>query len=229
MPGFGVQASESSSSSSRTDSIFESDIFARLFGDASNIAGNINTSGLTTAANDLFQSGQGFLGDLQSISAGTDVSGEFLSGLVSGESGLVDQNIAALGEDLGQFFNEELLPGITSQAVAGGQLGGGRQGVAQGKAIEAVGREFRRGSLDIRNADLTRRTVAASALSGQRTSAAQVGLVGAQQQFDLANAGTLAPFSPFLTLAQILGNPTVLTESESESSSSSFGVEGGLT
>ncbi len=45
------------------------------------------------------------------------------------------------------------MPGITSEAVAGGALGGGRQGVAQGKAVESVGREFRRGSLEIRNAD----------------------------------------------------------------------------
>ena len=226
---FGIGASESSSSSSSSQSVFEEDIFARLFGDASNIAGGINTSGLTGAANDLFSSGQGFLGDLQSISAGTDVSGQFLQDRISGQGGFVDENIAALGQDLGQFFSEELLPGITSQAVGGGALGGGRQGVAQGKAIESVGREFRRGSLDIRNADLQQRQSAAIALSSQRTSAAQAGLVGAQQQFDLANAATLTPFSPFLTLAQILGNPTVLTQSRSESSGSSLsvGVGGG--
>ncbi len=220
---FGISGSISESSSSSSQSIFESDIFARLFGDASNIAGGINTSGLTDAANQLFNSGQGFLGDLQSISSGDDISGQFLRDRISGEGGFVDENIAALGEDLGQFFSEELLPGITSQAVGGGQLGGGRQGVAQGKAIESVGREFRRGSLDIRNADLRQRQDAATALSGQRTTAAQAGLVGAQQQFDLAQAGTLAPFSPFLTLAQILGGPTTLTESESSSSSMSLG------
>lgn len=219
---FGIGGTRTSSSSSSSQSIFESDIFARLFGDASNIAGNINTSGLTEAANQLFSGGQDFLSDLQSISAGEDVSGEFLSSRISGEGGFVDENIAALGEDLGQFFSEELLPGITSQAVGGGQLGGGRQGVAQGKAIESVGREFRRGSLDIRNADLRERTAAASSLSASRTSAAEAGLVGAQQQFDLANAATLAPFSPFLTLAQILGDPTTLSESESQAEGKSL-------
>ncbi len=224
---FGIEGTVSESSSSSSQSIFESDIFARLFGDASNIAGGINTSGLTDAANQLFNSGQGFLGDLQSISSGEDISGQFLRDRISGEGGFVDENIAALGEDLGQFFSEELLPGITTQAVGGGQLGGGRQGVAQGKAVEAVGREFRRGSLDIRNADLQQRQNAATALSAQRTSAAQAGLIGAQQQFDLANAGTLAPFSPFLTLAEILGSPTTLTESESSSSSMSLGIESG--
>ncbi len=226
---FGIGGSTTSSSSSSSQSIFESDIFARLFGDASNIAGNINTSGLTDAANELFSGGQSFLGDLQSLSAGDDVSGQFLRDRISGEGGFVDENIAALGEDLGQFFSEELLPGITSQAVGGGQLGGGRQGVAQGKAIESVGREFRRGSLEIRNADLRQRQDAATALSGQRQSAAVAGLTGAQQQFDLANAATLTPFSPFLTLANILGGPTTLTESESQSEgrSLSFRTGGG--
>ena len=224
---FGIGGSTTSSQSSSSQSIFESDIFARLFGNASNIAGSIDTSSLTDAANQLFSGGQGFLGDLQSISAGTDVSGQFLSDRVSGEGGFVDENIAALGEDLGQFFNEELLPGITSQAVGGGQLGGGRQGVAQGKAIESVGREFRRGSLDIRNQDLRERTTAATALSEQRSSAAQAGLTGAQQQFDLANAATLAPFSPFLTLAEILGDPTALSESQSSSKGRSLSLSTG--
>jgi len=98
--------------------------------------------------------------------------------------------------------------------------------VAQGKAIESVGREFRRGSLDIRNQDRRERIGAAATLSQQRISASQAGLTGAQQQFDLANAATLTPFSPFLTLAEILGRPTVLGESQSTSSSRSlsFGV-----
>jgi len=225
---FGLSGSESSSSSSSSQSVFMANLFQQLFGGASNVAGNIDTSGLTDMANGLFSSGQDFLSDLQGISAGTDASGQFLQDIISGKSSMVDENIAALEEDLGQFFSEELLPGITSQSVSGGALGGGRQGVAQGKAIESVGREFRRGSTDIRNADLQRRQQAASQLSAQRLSAAQAGLQGAQSQFDLANAATLAPFSPFLTLSQIMGNPTVLTESQSESSSTSLGFEVGF-
>lgn len=224
---FGIGGSTASSQSSSSQSVFEADLFRRLFGGASNVAGQIDTSALTTFANELLESGTGFLGDLQSLSAGTDVSGQFLTERISGEGGFVDENIAALQEDLGQFFSEELLPGITSQAVGGGQLGGGRQGVAQGKAIESVGREFRRGALDIRNRDLRERAEAARALSGQRLSASQAGLTGVQQQFDLANAATLAPFSPFLTLAQILGSPTTLTESQSSAKSKSLSLSFG--
>ncbi len=224
---FGIGGSSSSSQSSSSQSVFQSDIFAQLFSGASNVAGGIDTAGLTDAANQLFTSGSGFLSSLQEQSAGTDVSGEFLSSRVSGEGGFVDENIAALGEDLGQFFNEQLLPGITSEAVGGGQLGGGRQGVAQGKAIESVGREFRRGSLEIRNQDLRERSDAARTLSAQKLSASQAGLTGVQQQFDLANAATLTPFSPFLTLAQILGSPTVLGESQSSSKSKSLSLTSG--
>lgn len=224
---FGISGSESSSQSSSSQDVFAADLFKKLFGDASNVAGGIDTAGLSQTANTLFDSGTGFLGDLQELSAGEDVSGQFLSGLISGEGGLVDENIAALSEDLGQFFNEELLPGITSEAVGGGQLGGGRQGVAQGKAVESIGREFRRGSLEIRNADLRQRQDAAKTLSAQRLTASQAGLTGAQQQFDLANAATLAPFSPFLTLSQILGAPTTLTQSQSSSKSKSLGFTSG--
>ena len=224
---FGISASKSSSQSASTQDVFAADLFRKLFGEASNVAGGIDTAGLTERANELFDSGTGFLGDLQEISAGEDVSGQFLSSLISGEGGFVDENIAALSEDLGQFFNEELLPGITSEAVGGGQLGGGRQGVAQGKAVESIGREFRRGSLDIRNADLRRRQDAAKTLSAQRLSASQAGLTGAQQQFDLANAATLAPFTPFLTLSQILGSPTTLTQSQSSSKSKSLSFSTG--
>lgn len=212
---FAISGSRQDAQSTSEQEVFLQDFFRRLFSGATDVAGGIDTQGLTDAANALFSSGSGFLSDLQGISAGTDVSGEFLRGTISGEGGLVEENISALGEDLSQFFNEELLPGVQSEAVAGGQLGGGRQGVAEGKAIEAVGREFRRGSLDIRNADLRRRQDAATQLAAQRLSASEAGLTGAQQQFELANAATLAPFSPFLTLAQILGDPTVLTQQQS--------------
>lgn len=214
---FNIAGSESRARSDQN--VFLADLFKNLFSGAKNVAGQIDTQGLTEAANSLFSSGSGFLADLQSISSGQDVSGQFLTDRISGEGGFVDENIAALGEDLGQFFEEELLPGIQSDAIAGGQLGGGRQGVAQGKALEAVGREFRRGSLDIRTEDLRARTDAASRLSAQRLSASEAGLAGARTQFDLANAATLAPFSPFLTLAQIMGDPTVLTRSRAKSRS----------
>jgi hypothetical protein len=44
----------------------------------------------------------------------------------------------AIGDMVGQFRNQ-VLPGITNDAVAAGGLGGSRQGVAQGLAIQGLG------------------------------------------------------------------------------------------
>ena len=188
-------------------------------------ASGIDTTGLTAAAESLFDTGSGFLSNLSDISSGTDVAGQFLEGRVSGEGGFVDEQIAGLEEDLSTFFGG-LNAQITSEAVGGGALGGGRQGVAQGEALRTVGREFQRGSTAIRVADLDARQRAAGTLQAGQVSAAELGLRGTQSQFNLANATSLAPLSPFLTLSQILGGPTTLTESQSSSKSKSLSLEG---
>jgi len=220
---FGISGETSSSQTTQSSSqrVFEQDIFRQLFSGATGAAAGIDTSGLTTAAENLFSQGSGFLDSLQGVAGGTDVAGQFLEGRVSGEGGLVDEQIAGLESDLGRFFQEQILPGITSEAVGGGALGGGRQGVAEGAAAATIGREFQRGSTAIRTADLEARQRAAESLQSGRTSAAELGLRGTESQFNLANATTLASLSPFLTLSQILGSPTTLTESELQSTSES--------
>lgn len=215
----------SSASSTSSQSIFESDIFKRLFASSEGAAAGIDTTEMTTAANDLFTQGQGFLGNLQGISEGTDVSGQFLEGRITGDSGLVDEQITGLGEDLSEFFGR-MNTQITSEAVGGGGLGGGRQGVAQGEAMRTVGREFQRGSTAIRMADLDARQRAAEGLTSGKLSAAELGIRGGESQYNLANAATMAPLSPFLTLAQILGGPTTLTESEAQSKSRTRSLSG---
>jgi hypothetical protein len=221
--------SSSSSSSSSVQDVFEANAFQKLFGQASNVAGGIDTSQLTSQANALFQGGQGFLENLESLSSGTDEGSQFLKSAIAGNDDLVNQNIQSLGEDLGAFFNEQLLPGITSSAVGSGQLGGGRQGIAQGAAVDSTAEQFRRGSLDIRNNAFKDRIDASRTLQTSVRDASTAGLAGSQTQFDLANAATLSPFSPFLTLANILGDKTTLTQSESESKSKSgsFGIGAG--
>ena len=41
---FGISGSKSSSQSSSSQDVFSADLFRQLFGDASNVAGNIDTS-----------------------------------------------------------------------------------------------------------------------------------------------------------------------------------------
>lgn len=207
-----ISGSEGFGKSSSEQSIAFEDIFARLFGGAEGVAGGLDPSMLTDAANQLFNSGSAFL---QGI--GNDQGTQFLQDRLSGENQVLEDQINLLGQDLSNFFNEELLPGITSKAVDGGQLGGGRQGVAQGKAISEVGKQFTRGSVALRSADITARDNAAATLSGNSISGASVGLGGLGPLEGVADLGFSAGIAPYERLAAILGGPTVLSSSSSSS------------
>lgn len=240
--GFGASTSESNSSASSFDqsnsqsdsggfgvseseqSVAFEDIFARMFGGAEGAAGGLDPSMLTDAANSLFSSGSGFM---QGIS--DNAGGNFLQDRLGSDNQVLEDQIGLLGEDLGNFFNEELLPGITSQAVDGGQLGGGRQGVAQGRAISEVGDLFTRGATALRAGDISARDSIASGIDDRSISGAQAGIQGAGTLAGIADMGFSAGLAPFERLAGIMGGPTVLGSSSSTSAdwaaafSSSFG------
>lgn len=212
-----VSGGYSTSGSQSQDSVAFEDLFAKLFGGAGDAAFGLDTSTLTTQANQLFGSGASFLQGLQ----GTPEQ-EYLEGRITGENPLLQQNIDALGEDIGKFFSEQINPEITSQAVAGGTLGGGRQGVAQGLAAEAAGKEFQRGALGLRTADMAQRDAAATNLGGLRSQAAGTGLSALPGLAGLAEFAATSPLAPFMALADIMGGPTVLGQSSSESEAGDF-------
>ena len=226
--GFGGSRSSSTSNSQSTDqstsrsfsggasqssseqSVAFEDIFARLFGGAEGAAAGLDPSMLTNTANQLFSTGTGFMSQI-----GGDAGTAFLQDRLTGGNEVLQQQIDLLGEDVGQFFNEQLLPGITSDAVAGGQLGGGRQGVAQGRAIQEAGNQFTRGATALRAGDITARDAAAGTLAGNTVAGAQVGLQGLGGLAGIADMGFSAGLSPYERLAGILGGPTVLGSSQS--------------
>ncbi len=229
---FGIGGSTSTSNSqsssfdrSRSDSVsggaaasqsdqriaFE-DIFARMFGGAEGAAGGLDPSLLTGAANDLFSSGQNFM---QGI--GGDAGTDYLSSRLSGDNPVLQEQIDLLGEDLGNFFNEELMPGITSEAVGGGALGGGRQGVAQGAAMREVGDQFTRGTTALRAGDIGARDAVAGTIAENSLTGAEIGLGAAPGLMGLADAGFSAGMAPFERLAAIMGGPTTLGSSSSSS------------
>jgi len=229
---FGFSASKSSSSSSsssyeeaksRSDSggvsasqsdqrIAFEDIFARMFGGAEGAAAGLDPSMLTDAANQLFGSGMDFMGAI-----GGDAGTAYLQDRLTGENPVLQQQIDLLQEDLGNFFNEELLPGITSQSVSGGALGGGRQGVAQGAAMREVGNQFTRGATALRAGDIAARDMAASNLAGNAISGAQTAFAGMGTLMGVADRGFSAGMAPYERLSAILGGPTVLGSSQSAS------------
>lgn len=220
----GSVAGGASTSRSRQEIAFE-DVFARLFGGAEGAAAALDPSMLTEAANLLFAGGTDFLSRI-----GGDRGTAFLTERLSGDNQVLEDQIDLLGEDLGEFFAEQINPVITSEAIAGGQLGGGRQGVAQGQAAEAVGREFRRGATELRARDIDARDRVASILADQNLVGIQAGLAGLPGLAGIADFGFSAGIQPFERLAAILGGPTTLTSSDAEAAdfsrafSESFGT-----
>lgn len=213
-----TQTSQSQAGSQNRSSqdIAFADLFSQLYGGAASTAGMLSGAPVQSAANMLFSGGTGFLDSLQG-GAGQD----YLANRVSGESPVLGEQISALGSDLGKFFQEQLNPAITSQAVAGGQLGGGRQGVAQAGAAGEVARQFQQGATALRGADIQARDAAARDLMSGQTQAAGVGLSALPSLLGLRQQGSLAALAPYQALAGILGGPTVLTQQQGTSFSDS--------
>lgn len=226
--GYSLEGSSSISDSvarsrSFTDVAF-SDLFADLYGKAGGATARMASQvpGFTQQANMLFSGGVDFLDSI-----GGGAGADYLEGRVGGSSPVLQDQIDLLGEDLGRFFAEDLNPRITSGAVAGGTLGGGRQGVAQGRAAEAVTREFARGATDLRARDIAARDAAAGTLLSQRNQGAAIGLSALPALLGVAEGGFGAELAPWQALAAIMGGPTTLAGSEAldvaSAVSSSFG------
>lgn len=220
--GYGINQSSATSSSggrssglslgSSTSDVFASDLFRQLYTGAVGAAGSINPALATERVNQLFTGGASIIEQL----AGGGAGAEYLARRLGGNDDVLNSQVDALGEDLSRFFSEELNPAIRGSAVAGGSLGGGRQGVAQGLAAEGVTREFARGATELRSADIARRDSAAlGLLSAQGANAATA--LNALPQLAALGSGTEA-LAPYAALSEILGGPTVLTQSEQMSS-----------
>jgi len=224
---FGIGGSKSSTNSTSnaqstdqsTQSVFGADLFQQLYGDAMGATGKI-AANLPTYQGDaatLFSGGTGFLDQL----AGGDAGSNYLTDRLGGDNSILNAQIGGLSSDLSKFYNEQLLPGITSDSIMSGTLGGGRQGVAQGAAAGEVARQFSQGVTQLRSSDQQQRDAAAGVLTGSRNTAAGIGLNALPNVLGLSQAGLSSDILPQQLLAQILGNPTTLTQSFGQSSASS--------
>jgi hypothetical protein len=186
------------------------DIFAQLYGGATGAANQalLEAPELSGTARQLFTGGVGMLEGL-----GQDAGTQYLEGRL-GDEGFADQQIDLLREDTGRLFSEELNPAITSRAVAGGTLGGGRQGVAQGLAMEGANREFQRGALDIRMQDQQRKDDIAASIAANSLAATNTGLGALPGLLDTFQQGQGTQLGVYSSLSSILGGPTVLSQSQ---------------
>lgn len=210
----------STSQGASTQSIAFEELFRQLFGGATNAAAKAAqlVPALTGQAASLFDAGGQFLQQLQG-GTGTD----YLANRLTSPSSVVNEQIGLLGEDIGAFLRNEINPTLVSNAIKAGGLGGGRQGVAQGIASQAALQQFQRGAAGIRAQDQAQRDAIAGQLAGLQQQGAATGLGALGGLYDLATAGVGAELAPYQMLAQILGGPTVLTQSQQ----SSYGTQTG--
>jgi hypothetical protein len=191
----------------------------------------------------------GGLGAMGDLAAGNTQGQQLMAQQASGSSPVLGAQIGQLGQDLSKFFSQSLMPGIQGEAVAVNAMGNPRQGIAQGLAAQGVTDAFGRGVTDLRTADYQNQLGAAQALTQSQGMGAQglsnlgLGSMGLGQQgygqgmaslsglYGLGMSPFSAQWSPLQNLAGIIGGPTVLGQSQSTNSSSSWNAEGsfGLT
>lgn len=217
----GASQSTNASQSASSQRIAFEDLFAQLYGGASSVTGRLaaNAPALSEQAQLLFSGGTQFLEGL-----GGGAGEDYLASRL-GPNAELDEQIAGLSADIGDFFRNEINPAISSSAIGNGQLGGGRQGVAQGLAAKAAAREFQTGVTNLRTQDLAARDAAARELMAGRTAAAGTALTMLPGMLDLATGGFNAELAPYAALAGILGGPTTLTESTSTATGQSSSSE----
>jgi len=120
-------------------------------------------------------------------------AGGLSQSLFSGANPWVQGQINNLGQNLGNFYNQQLLPGINQQSSFYGGTGGGRQGVAQGLAAQGVAQQFQQGANNIYAQSLQ----------------------NAPDLFNLGMAPWQAQWEPYRQMAGLLGSPTVLGQGTS--------------
>ena len=182
-------------------------------------------------ANQLGGIGQGFLQNLQGIAGGGGAGQQFLEQRLSQQNPFLNEQISQLGTDISDQFNQSILPGIRRNATAVGGLGGAREGVATGLAAQGAQDAFAQQAASLRFQDIGMRQQAAGQLQQGQNLQAQAALGGLGSLGGLANLGLspfAAQFSPLAQFGNLLGGPTVLSQSQGTSSgsgsSSAFGI-----
>jgi hypothetical protein len=214
----GTSQATSAGSSFGTQRIAFEDLLRSFYGNATDAVASqaANAPLFADEAQQLFTGGLGFLDQLQAL-PGDD----YLNSRISGEDQAAQGQIDVLGENLGRFFDERLMPAITSRGVSTGTLGGSRQWVSIGRAAGEVGQSFTSGVSSILSNSQAARDALAMGMNTNALGAASAGLNALPGVLGLAGAGFNAGVSPYLSLSQILGSPTVLSESGSSTQAQS--------
>lgn len=129
---------------------------------------------------------------------------------------LASQQVNMAQRDIGRAFNQQVLPGLTSSAIASGGLGGSRGSIAAGLAGQEALRQMGDVSVGLRSNAYNQAAQAASQQGALR-------LGGAQAGFNMGMGMQAAPWQALQAYSGILGGPTVLGQSFNQTSGWNYG------
>lgn len=126
---------------------------------------------------------------------------------------LVQRQIGDLGTQMGKFFNEQLMPGITGSAIGAGQFGSGRNQIATGQAAGDVMDAYSQGLTSIMGNAYNQALGAAGMQSQNMIGASNQLAQNAMGMSNLGMANFNAMWAPLQNYQGLLGGPTVLGSS----------------
>lgn len=147
--------------------------------------------------------------------------------------------VNAATRGVAENFNENIIPGIRTNAAGVGQYGSSRQGIAEGLAARGAANAMSDIATNLYGgqyqSDMNRALEAANAFTGAQQAGAGItsSLRGQEFNQQMNQLSTLlggtaqlpqVPWAPLAQYARILGGPTVLTEQLNRSQGSQFNI-----
>lgn len=220
---FGGSKSKSKSSASQDVWETQSPFLQNLWGAAEELMNG--QQGRVSKFADLF-SQEGLRGARGGMSQLTDIArtGGPLAQYANPNNKLAQQQLRHQAGAIGDEFQRVVMPALNSAAGVAGGLGGSRNQIARGLAASDAQSQIAKAGTDLYAQQYGIGAQAAAGATQARLDAAGgMGDMGSNI-YNLGMSPFTAQWAPLTALAQILGNPTVLSKSKSKGSSKSASV-----
>lgn len=219
--GYGYNQSLAQSLNASTQNVWgaQAPALQNLYGQAGNLAASqadagARSQGLVDAQQGNVNAGMGALRNLAS-------GGGPLAAYAAPNNELARQQLDQASAAIGENFNRNILPGITSAAGQVGGIGGSREALARGVAAGDASNAISRAATDIYSQQYGIGAQAAAGMNDSMLSAASAIPGAAAGAVNLGMSPYAASWAPLQSLAGILGGPTVLGNSLGLSQASS--------
>lgn len=138
----------------------------------------------------------------------------------------IDPMMGVYGRQIGQQFNEQVMPGLRGDAMVAGGLGNSRAGIAQGLAGARMGQQLQDFGAQLYGQNQDRALNAANAQGALQGAISQAYGGMGQQAMDLGQFGMGIPWYNLQQFAGLLGGPVMEDIGGTGSTSSSGGSSG---